>query len=109
MTDTQNITLAQMSQKLLGQLREGRWEEVAASSAPYMAAMQQIMSAYQQALIPEEKQAMAEQLQAVQANQVEIVERLRARVNLLEQHMVRLEQSRAGCRDYAAQSPRRFD
>jgi len=108
MTDA-HITLDKMSHRLLELLREEQWEEVAASSPPYLAAVQQMMSAYQQALIPEEKQALAEQLQAIQVQQAEIVGRLRARVHLLEQNMVRLQLGRAGCRDYAAQTPRRFD
>ncbi|WP_337013559.1 hypothetical protein [Pantoea sp. AS142] len=108
MTDTQNVTLDQMSQRLLEQLREGQWEAVSASSPLYLAAVQQVMNAYQMTSILEEKQAMAEQLQAIQVNQAEIVGRLRARVHLLEQNMVRLQQGKAGCQDYAAQIPRRF-
>lgn len=108
MTDTSLFTLAQMSQALLEQLREGQWDAVAVSSPPYLAAVQQMIGAYQQTSAAAEKQAMAEQLQAIQRSQGEIVERLRARMHQLEQNMVRLQQSKSGCRDYAAQTPRRI-
>ncbi|MXP50557.1 flagellar protein FliT [Pantoea sp. Eser] len=92
----------------LEQLREGQWDAVAASLPPYLAAVQQMMSAYQRTPVAAEKQAMAEQLQAIQFSQGEIVERLRVRMHQLEQNMVKLQQSKNGCRDYAAQTPRRI-
>ena len=108
MTDAQLASLEQMSQRLLQQLRAEQWEAVAVSSSPYLAAVQQIMNTYQQAGIAEEKKAMAEQLQAIQLSQTEIVERLRARMQQLEKEMIRLQQGKTGCQGYAAQNPRCF-
>lgn len=108
MKDALHFPLAEMGEALLEQLREEQWEQAAISSSSYLAAVRQLMSAYQQDAIPAEKQAMAEQLQALRASQAEIVARLRARMVQLEQNMVRLQRGKAGCRDYAAQIPHRF-
>ena len=103
MTEAAELTLNQRSQQLLDQLRKEQWEAAALSAVSYLAAAQQMMRAYQQATIPEEKQALALQLQAIEENQAEIAVRLQAWTRQLEQNVVRLQQRNAGCQDYRAQ------
>jgi len=97
--------LIQLHQMLLDMLRLEQWDAVEAGIPRYLAATEQIMAAWQQAIVPEEKAATGELLQRMQRDQAEIIGGLRARRAWLEARMVTLQQSKSGCQHYAAQTP----
>lgn len=104
MTDT-NHPLAELHERLLDKLRQGEWEEASASAGIYLAATEQMIQAWQQAVVADEKEALARQLKEIHHNQAEIIGRLRARLYGLEERMVSLQKGKSGCQHYAAQTP----
>lgn len=101
--------LVQLHQMLLETVRLEQWDIAATRLPLYLAASEQMMEAWQQASLPEEKAAIARLLQDTRIDQAEMLGRLRVRMHQLEEKMVQLQQGKSGCQHYAAQSPGRFD
>lgn len=91
--------------RVLEALSEEQWETVADLLPRYLTATAQLIQAWQQAAIPDEKAAIAALLQEALKDQAAIAGRLRSRMAWLEERMVKLQQGKSGCQLYAAQLP----
>lgn len=111
MTETRSETLqdiVQLNLTLLETLRQEEWDALSTLSQDYIQAAEATITHFQQATGAEKKDELAQLMIELQANEAEIARRLQARMQVLNENMLKLQQSKKSCQHYAAQTPRRF-
>ncbi|HCR1907798.1 TPA: flagellar protein FliT [Enterobacter kobei] len=111
MTDSANSPLQdilQMHLTLLETLRREEWEVLADISPAYSQAVEATIAHLHQSAEAGKKEELARLIASLQDSEAEIGRRLQARMQMLRENMLKLQQGKTGCRHYAEQMPRRF-
>lgn len=111
MTRTIDATIqdiVQINLALLDAMRGEEWGALSTLSPRFITAAEATIAHFQQATGAEKKDELGQLIASLQASEAEIVQRLQTRMQMLKKNIAKLQQSKAGCQQYAAQMPRRF-